>query len=99
MEKLYTQGSDEWKEWRLNKLGASESSTIMGTGYQHNHQKLIELWKVKSGILPYEFFMNPAMERGMKLESTAREHHEKVTGISTTAKCHEYDAFPYMSAS
>lgn len=63
------QSSQEWLNWRREKIGASDIAIIMGespwcTPYV--------LWKRKLGFTP-EQAQNPAMERGKQLEGHVRE--------------------------
>jgi len=61
------QGSPEWKEFRMGKIGASMAPAIMGVGYETP----LQLWERL--IRGEEIKPNAAMERGKALESKARE--------------------------
>jgi putative phage-type endonuclease len=71
------QGSDCWKKWRLNKIGASDSVIIAGLSPWRTKQ---ELWAEKLGLIEPQP-VNSSMRRGMMLEGPARRCYEKMTGI------------------
>lgn len=70
-----TQGSTEWKEWRRNKIGASEAAICLGISpWQTPYGLYIE--KTEGGTR----YVNPAMARGTALEEVARLAYENLTG-------------------
>lgn len=71
------QNTQEWIEFRRNKIGSSDAPIIMGkspwkTPYQ--------LWEEKLGIRDYSY-ESPAMKRGKELEAEARKAFERQTGV------------------
>ena len=64
-----TQNTDEWKEWRKGKIGCSDLPAIMGVSPWKTPLQLFE-----DKILGKESPLNPAMIRGSKMESEAREY-------------------------
>jgi len=63
------QSSDAWKDWRRNKIGASDIPIIMGASPWCTPYKL---WQRKLGFLP-EQDETFAMARGKAMEEEARE--------------------------
>jgi len=61
------QGTDEWKEWRRTRIGASDIPSIMGVGFKTPY----ELWREKMGLAVGK--TNEAMIRGTMMEPKARE--------------------------
>ncbi len=90
------QGSPEWHQWRSFKIGASESAAILGIS---PYKTALQLFEDK--ILGQTDNPNYAMERGSRLEETARKwlnnlrpNHPPFTPI-----CVEHDTIPWMIAS
>jgi len=71
------QRSETWRKWRQDKIGASDSSAIMGVGFK----SIGQLFDEKLGLRPPEE-ENEAMARGNALEEEARSAFEKETGLS-----------------
>lgn len=76
MHKELIQGTEEWKAFRKNKIGGSDSSIIMDvspwkTPYQ--------LWEEKLSLVP-QGQTTAAMKRGNDLEPIARQELERMTG-------------------
>lgn len=63
------QGSPEWLEWRKDKIGGSDASTIMGVNPYENSY---DLYMRKKG-LAQDKPKTTAMQRGNDLEETARQ--------------------------
>lgn len=89
------QGSPEWLAYRKNKIGASESSIILGiskwaTPYQ--------LWLRKLGLIP-EVEINDAMKKGTHLEPIARELFEQTMGVKVTPIVKKHNIHDWMIAS
>ena len=61
------QGTQEWLDWRKERIGASDTPCIMGVGFKTPFQ----LWQVKTGRVPPDP-QNYAMQRGNELEFGAR---------------------------
>ncbi len=70
------QGSPEWHALRKNKIGASDSSIILGINPWKTAR---QLWEEKLDITPQPP-MNQAMLRGHELEPIAREFFITTTG-------------------
>ena len=71
------QGTDEWKEWRRSRGGASEVAALMGCAPWFPRTPY-ELWLVKTGRAVVE--VNAAMTRGTALEPAARAYAEELFG-------------------
>jgi putative phage-type endonuclease len=89
------QGSQEWHEWRKNKIGASDAPIIMEvspwkTPYQLWLEKL-DLSQQKSPSF--------AMSRGIELEKQARKEFYKMCGIDVEPDCMLHKEHPWMCAS
>lgn len=88
------QGSEEWLNWRLGKVGASQTAGIMG----------ISPWRSK-----YETFLditgrskptlNAAMQRGNDREEEGRRRYEEKTHTMMIPACYVHDEIPWMIAS
>lgn len=82
MNQSLIQGSEEWKKLRRSHITATDLPVLMGlspwsTPYQ--------LWQEKLGLkAPKE--VNQAMQRGLDLESTARDIFVEKRGISVSPK-------------
>lgn len=82
-------------QWRMDYIGGSEASVIMGT---NRYTNVIELFQRKLGLIP-EVVMNDAMARGHKLEPEARVEFELETGISVEPACFVSTEYDFMAAS
>lgn len=75
------QNTQEWLDFRRNKIGASDCPVILGISpYRTSYQ----LWEEK--VFGKEQIQTSAMARGHELEETARQEFEKLTGISVMPK-------------
>lgn len=88
------QGSNEWLEFRRNKIGASDAPVIMGvspwkTPYQ--------LWLEKCGALDPQ--MNKSMARGSQMESEARQSFINYIGIEVFPSVETHPEHNWMIAS
>ncbi len=63
------QGSQEWLDFRLDRIGGSDAPAIMGTSKYKSKRML---WNEKLGISKTR--MNEHMERGVRLEPRARDY-------------------------
>ena len=71
------QNTEEWLEFRRDKIGASDAPIIMGKSpWKTPHQ----LWEEKIGVRTSSY-ETAAMRRGKDLESEARKHFEQQTGL------------------
>ncbi len=71
------QGSQEWLDFRKDRIGASDAPVIMGASPWSTPYKL---WQVKLGMT--EVRQNDAMRRGLELEPMIRREYELMTGIN-----------------
>lgn len=88
------QGSQEWLDYRMNKLGASDATIIMGVSPWSTPHKL---WQVKLGITVIE--QNDAMRRGHELEPMIRKEFEDRFGVEIPPAIVEHPVIPYMMSS
>lgn len=86
--------SKEDLEYRRNKIGASDSGSIMGV---NPWMSPLMLWEQKVGIREPSI-ANAAMQRGNDLEDAARDHFIQLTGIKVRPLRIEHDDIPYMFA-
>lgn len=89
----YTQGSEEWIEYRRTGIGSSDIACIMGCGFGSK----ADLFYEKSGFKSK--FVNDAMRRGNQYEEEARRFIENRTGLSYDPICVEHDEISYFRAS
>jgi putative phage-type endonuclease len=87
------QGTEAWKEWRKEKIGASDAPCIMGVGFHTPYQ----LWEFKTGIS--EPVVNQAMSRGTIMEEEARQAFIRETGIEVEPLVVVDPEYPLMIAS
>jgi len=73
VESWKIQGSQEWLEWRRNKITGTDASVIMEVS---PFKTPFELYQEKMGIVPEEE-ATPWMKRGLMLEPQAREWFTK----------------------
>lgn len=71
-----TQGSEEWKEFRNKRLGASDAAAILGIS---PWVKPYDLWLKKTGRAEDQR-ATPAMLRGNRLEEQVRQYYEQESG-------------------
>lgn len=94
MHNQIMQNTEEWKEMRRTKIGASDAPVIMGvspwrTPYQ--------LWQEKLAMKSWK--ENSAMRRGHNLESKAIEKLEHLTGELFSPKVIFHRTYEWMMAS
>lgn len=89
------QGSDEWRKWRLQGLGASSAGVLMGVNpYKSEYQ----LWAELTGIME-EFQGNEHTRRGQEFEGVARKLYETRAFAEFTPETGEYQSWPILRAS
>lgn len=89
------QNSSEWLALRKKKIGASDSSAILGCNPWKTAKKL---WEEKLGIAD-EPLMTSAMQRGHQLEPVAREFFYMRTGKKAIPEVHLHPMYDWMLAS
>lgn len=94
-EDFTVQGSESWKNYRLDKIGGSESGVVMGLS---PYKTPLQLYNEKKGITPPEE-QNFAMQQGIDLEPIAREAYEKETGLPVLPTVLTHSELNYMLAS
>lgn len=91
----HEQGSDAWREWRHNGIGASDASTIMG---ENRFKSASELLREKRGPVP-GFAQNAAMARGTELEPEARRLYVAKSGKEVRPVCLQSTRYEWLRAS
>lgn len=88
------QNTQEWLDFRKNKIGASDASAIMGISpWKTRYQ----LWEEK--VYGKEQEQTGAMRRGSMMEESARIEFEKLTGVSVMPKVVVSKDRPWQMAS
>src|SRR5215475_939855 len=95
MKKLQLkQNTQEWEEFRRVHIGASDAPTICGV---NPYKSIYNLWKEKA--TGESFGKTHHMERGLQLESTAREHAQEELEMQFDPVCGLHPNINYMMAS
>lgn len=81
MKNLPKIGSNEWKDWRRERIGASDSATILGISPFKDLYSLCE-----EKILKKDPFINKAMKRGTDREQEALNWAENELGIDLESR-------------
>jgi putative phage-type endonuclease len=89
------QGTQEWLEFRKDKIGASDAVTIMGVSPWSTPANL---WEEKLGLRNSPA-MNSGMKRGHDLEEEARIQYQSMTGYLMTTDVKVHPKISYMIAS
>lgn len=89
------QGSDEWLEWRMGGIGASECPVVMG---ESDFQTPYGLWEVKTRRAK-PFQGNWATRRGTEAESTIRKLYELDQDADFPPCLAQHADHPFMRAS
>ena len=89
------QGSQEWLDFRKNKIGASDAPVIMGVS---PWKKPLTLWEEKMG-LKKEKVNSYFMQRGLHLEASARLYFNAMMGLNTQPDMSINFNYPWMIAS
>lgn len=106
-EEELPQGSDAWLDWRsgLQDDGSVEmtlgGSEIAGLLYLSPWTLPIDIYNEKLGLAVKEFSDDQmdTMNRGTRLESTARRHYEKQEGVSARQLCAIHPEHSWMRTS
>lgn len=96
------QDEHEWLVWRAGGLGASDASSILGVSPFKTAQ---QLWTEKRAavmtkgqkVVPTEYSW--AMQRGKRLEPSARLQVQRLTGIKCEPICCMHDTEDWLRAS
>jgi len=89
------QGSQDWLDYRLTGVGASECSAVMGN---NPWKSAFRLWQEIMGeVGPPP--TNDAMARGIRLEPEARSLYNLTYGHKMQPACYECDELPFIRAS
>ncbi len=91
----HRQGSDAWRRWRHNGIGASDASTVMG---ENRFKSAAELLREKRGPAR-DFGQNAAMARGTELEPEARQRYVAETGRDVHPACLQSTRYDWLRAS
>jgi putative phage-type endonuclease len=89
------QGSEEWRQWRKDGIGASEAPVIMGVSPWDTP---FRLWEKRTGKAKAQE-ANSAMKRGTELEPVARALYIELTKNDIKPVCVEHEAFRWLRAS
>jgi putative phage-type endonuclease len=94
-EEALGQGTPAWLEWRNRGVGGSEVSVLTGDS---RFKTPLDLYKLKVGEVA-DTAENPDMQRGKKLEPTARKLYEDLMGWNSPPLCVLHDEVDYMRCS
>ena len=91
------QRSPEWHIWRSTGVSASEAIVVLGKCPLRTRYRL---YTEKKGLtLPDNLDANPFVQRGIRLESTARRSFEHRHDTLLLPVCAESEEFPFLRAS
>ncbi|MDO8827820.1 YqaJ viral recombinase family protein [Methylophaga sp.] len=91
------QRTPEWHKWRTSGVSASEAIVVLG---QCLLKTIYRLYTEKKGItLPDNLDANPFVQRGIRLEATARKSFENRYDTLLLPLCAESEEFPFLRAS
>jgi len=91
------QRTPEWHQWRNLGVSASEAIIVLG---QCPLKTIYRLYNEKKGItLPDNLDSNPFVQRGIRLEATARRSFEDRHNTIVLPLCAESEDHPFLRAS
>lgn len=91
------QRTPEWHEWRNSGVSASEAIVVLG---KCPLRTVYRLYTEKKGLtLPDNLDANPFVQRGIRLEATARFSFEDRHNALLLPVCAESEEFPFLRAS
>ncbi len=91
------QRAPEWHKWRSTGVSASEAIVVLG---QCSLKTIYRLYTEKKGItIPDNLDANPFVQRGIRLEDTARKSFENRHDTLVLPLCAESEEFPFLRAS
>lgn len=91
----FDQGSDQWLEWRKNRLTATDAAMLLGCNQYVTPYKG---WQRKIGQIE-EQAVTPPMLRGQKEEPIARRMFIEESKINMIPCCIESEEYPFLGAS
>lgn len=94
-KKILTQGSQEWLDFRRDKIGGSDIAVVMEAS---PYKSAFQLWQEKKGLKDPPP-MNDAMRLGVELEPIARKAYEFESGNEMQPSVHIHDYFTQFMAS
>lgn len=89
------QGSQEWLEFRKDKIGASDAPVIMGIS---PWKKPLKLWEEKVGLKD-DKISSYVMRRGLEMEPLAREYFNSMLDLDMQPYVTINFNYPWMMAS
>lgn len=89
------QGTEAWRAWRREGIGASDAPAIMGECPWKSPDYLLRE-KCTPGAAPRQ---NAAMARGTRLEPEARQRYVETTGHDVRPACLQSTRIPWLRAS
>jgi putative phage-type endonuclease len=89
------QGTEAWRAWRRDGIGASDAPAIMGECPWKSPDYLLRE-KCTPGASPRQ---NAAMARGTRLEPEARQRYVETTGHDVRPACLQSAVYPWLRAS
>ena len=93
----FPQRTPEWHQWRSSGVSASEAIVVLG---KCPLRTIYRLYTEKKGLtLPDNLDANPFVQRGIRLESTARSSFENRHDTLLLPVCAESEEFPFLRAS
>lgn len=92
------QDNPKWLSWRQQGIGSSEIAILMGS-LPFKFNNILDLWKIKKGIMEDPFEGNEATETGKRLEPIARDYYNKKFKPKVTPKCFERTDLPFLRVS
>ena len=91
------QGDEDWHQWRINGITASEIAVILGIS---PYKTPWQLWAEKTGLIePVNLDGNPNVRKGKKNEDRLRQFIEQRDGKILLPFCAESDENPIFRAS
>lgn len=92
-----SQRSNEWRQWRLQGVSASEAAIIMN---RSPYKSPWRLWAEKTGlVLEANLDNNPLIRAGIQQEPEALQRFEDKHDVLLLPLCGESERFPLMRAS
>jgi putative phage-type endonuclease len=90
------QNTDEWLDWRRQRIGASDVAAILGCS---PYMDKVELWLDKTGQAPPKQISEFAKQRGGEVEAQLRARYSLHTGRDYQPRLAVHDEYEFISAS